>query len=110
MSQDAVENSGTGSFPGTNPCGTPNFSFDINIVFPSSFIDVGEELPLLGPVEGRIRQLQKEDRVAVAGKELSVDHLERPRPALLEARQEASKDLQGIARRELAHEKTLGAR
>lgn len=42
MSQDAVENSGTGSFPGTNPCGTPNFSFDINIVFPSSFIDVGE--------------------------------------------------------------------
>jgi phenylpropionate dioxygenase-like ring-hydroxylating dioxygenase large terminal subunit len=42
MSQDAVDRSGTGGFPGTNPCGTPNFSFDINIVFPSSFIDVGE--------------------------------------------------------------------
>lgn len=42
MSQDAVEKSGSGGFPGTNPCGTPNFSFDINIVFPSSFIDVGE--------------------------------------------------------------------
>jgi phenylpropionate dioxygenase-like ring-hydroxylating dioxygenase large terminal subunit len=42
MSQDAVDKSGTGGFPGTNPCETPNFSFDINIVFPSSFIDVGE--------------------------------------------------------------------
>jgi phenylpropionate dioxygenase-like ring-hydroxylating dioxygenase large terminal subunit len=42
MSQDAVDKNGTGGFPGTNPCGTPNFSFDINIVFPSSFIDVGE--------------------------------------------------------------------
>lgn len=42
MSQDAVEKSGSGGFPGTNPCGTANFSFDINIVFPSSFIDVGE--------------------------------------------------------------------
>src|SRR5690606_7968415 len=29
-------------FPGTNPCNTPNYSFDINIIFPSSFIDVGE--------------------------------------------------------------------
>jgi phenylpropionate dioxygenase-like ring-hydroxylating dioxygenase large terminal subunit len=43
MSQDAVEKGGTGGgFPGTNPCETANFSFDINIVFPSSFIDVGE--------------------------------------------------------------------
>jgi len=42
MSQDAVDKSDAGGFPGTNPCGTANFSFDINIVFPSSFIDVGE--------------------------------------------------------------------
>lgn len=42
MSQDAVGRNGTVGFPGTNPRGTPNFSFDINIVFPSSFIDVGE--------------------------------------------------------------------
>ena len=42
MSQDAVGKSGSSGFPGTNPCKTPNFSFDINIVFPSSFIDVGE--------------------------------------------------------------------
>jgi phenylpropionate dioxygenase-like ring-hydroxylating dioxygenase large terminal subunit len=42
MSQNAVQVSSTGAFPGTNPCNTPNYSFDINIVFPSSFIDVGE--------------------------------------------------------------------
>lgn len=42
MSQDAIGKGGNAGFPGTNPCGTPNFSFDINIVFPSSFIDVGE--------------------------------------------------------------------
>lgn len=41
MLQDAVSGR-AGPFPGTNPCGTPNFSFDINVVFPSSFIDVGE--------------------------------------------------------------------
>jgi len=42
MSQDAVQTNTAGRFPGTNPCNTPNYSFDINIVFPSSFIDVGE--------------------------------------------------------------------
>lgn len=41
MSQNAIASSDTG-FPGTNPCKTPNYSFDINVVFPSSFIDVGD--------------------------------------------------------------------
>jgi len=41
MSQDAVDRKRE-PFPGTNPCNAPNYSFDINVVFPSSFIDVGE--------------------------------------------------------------------
>lgn len=41
MSQDGVAG-GTGEFPGTNPGKMSNFSFDINVIFPSSFIDVGE--------------------------------------------------------------------
>lgn len=40
MAQDAVERK-SAAFPGTNPCNAPNYSFDINVVFPSSFIDVG---------------------------------------------------------------------
>ena len=43
MSQNAIDPSGVGRFPGTNPCNIPNFSFDINIIFPSTFIDVGSD-------------------------------------------------------------------
>ena len=42
MSQNAVDPAKAVRFPGTNPFNIPNYSFDINIVFPSSFIDVGE--------------------------------------------------------------------
>ena len=42
MSQNAVDPAKVVRFPGTNPFNIPNYSFDINIVFPSSFIDVGE--------------------------------------------------------------------
>jgi phenylpropionate dioxygenase-like ring-hydroxylating dioxygenase large terminal subunit len=42
MSQNAVDPSKAARFPGTNPHNIANFSFDINVVFPSSFIDVGE--------------------------------------------------------------------
>lgn len=42
MSQNAIDPSKAGRFPGTNPCNVPNFSFDINVVFPSTFIDVGD--------------------------------------------------------------------
>lgn len=42
MSQNAIDPSKAGRFPGTNPCGVPNFSFDINVVFPGTFIDVGD--------------------------------------------------------------------
>jgi phenylpropionate dioxygenase-like ring-hydroxylating dioxygenase large terminal subunit len=42
MSQNAIDPAKAGRFPGTNPCNVPNFSFDINIVFPSTFIDVGD--------------------------------------------------------------------
>ena len=42
MSQNAIDPSKAGRFPGTNPCGVPNFSFDINVIFPSTFIDVGD--------------------------------------------------------------------
>ena len=42
MSQNAIDPAKAGRFPGTNPCNVPNFSFDINVVFPSTFIDVGD--------------------------------------------------------------------
>ncbi|MGH8139909.1 MAG: aromatic ring-hydroxylating oxygenase subunit alpha [Steroidobacteraceae bacterium] len=42
MSQNAVDPTKAGRFPGTNPYNVPNFSFDINIVFPGTFIDVGD--------------------------------------------------------------------
>ncbi|HWG71634.1 MAG TPA: aromatic ring-hydroxylating dioxygenase subunit alpha [Steroidobacteraceae bacterium] len=42
MSQNAIDPEKAGHFPGTNPCNVPNFSFDINVVFPSSYIDVGD--------------------------------------------------------------------
>lgn len=42
MSQNAVDPTKAGRFPGTNPCNVPNFSFDINIIFPGTFIDVGD--------------------------------------------------------------------
>jgi len=42
MSQNAIDPTKAGRFPGTNPCDVPNFSFDINVVFPSTFIDVGD--------------------------------------------------------------------
>ena len=43
MSQNAIERERVGSFAGTNPAKVPNFSFDINIVFPTTFIDVGDD-------------------------------------------------------------------
>jgi len=42
MSQNAIDPSKAGRFPGTNPSGISNFSFDINVVFPATFIDVGD--------------------------------------------------------------------
>ncbi|HVO46507.1 MAG TPA: aromatic ring-hydroxylating dioxygenase subunit alpha [Steroidobacteraceae bacterium] len=42
MSQNAIDPTRAGHFPGTNPCNVPNFSFDINVVFPGTFIDVGD--------------------------------------------------------------------
>lgn len=42
MSQNAIDPTKAGRFPGTNPHNVPNFSFDINVVFPSTFIDVGD--------------------------------------------------------------------
>ena len=30
------------AYPGINPQGVPNFGFDINVVFPNTFIDTGE--------------------------------------------------------------------
>jgi phenylpropionate dioxygenase-like ring-hydroxylating dioxygenase large terminal subunit len=42
MSQNAIDPAKAGRFPGTNPCNVPNFSFDINVIFPCTFIDVGD--------------------------------------------------------------------
>jgi phenylpropionate dioxygenase-like ring-hydroxylating dioxygenase large terminal subunit len=42
QSQAGISRQDKITYPGINPFGVPNFGFDINVVFPNTFIDTGE--------------------------------------------------------------------